>query len=129
MATDEPVIREYGRGAELLLARKYLGLERREMALALQVPERTLQNWEEGRDRVISTIWADVEKLYERFDGEVEQLLERAEAGETIVKVWRGRTAAQPFPGWWQRVVSEAARENRAITPKFPEDLEQEKPR
>lgn len=114
-------IYEEGRGAEMLIARTYLGLQRDEMAERLNVRPQSYQRWENGRDAIPSGIWAEVEALKRLFGEQVKQLVHRAEQGETEVKVWRGRSSEQPHPGWWLRIVSEAMDENPAIQPRFPE--------
>ncbi|WP_280245708.1 DUF1870 family protein [Nocardia abscessus] len=118
---------EYGRGAEMLIARKYLGLERGEMATVLRVREQSYQRWENGRDAIPDGAWKDVAALYQRFDEQVEALIaEVPPAGDTPhpVRVWRGRSPEQPFPGLWARIVGEARRREPRITPVYPDDDE-----
>ncbi|MEU4075482.1 hypothetical protein [Streptomyces parvus] len=40
------------------------------------------------------------------------------------MRVWRGRSPEQPFPGLWQRIVGEARRREPRITPVYPDDDE-----
>ncbi|MEU1550237.1 hypothetical protein [Nocardia sp. NPDC005745] len=118
---------EYGRGAEMLLARRYLGLERGEMATVLRVREQSYQRWENGRDAIPDGAWKDVDALYARFDQQVEALIAAVPpTGEDPhpVRVWRGRSPEQPFPGLWQRIVGEARRREPRITPVYPDDDE-----
>lgn len=117
-----PVERQYGRGAEMLTARTYFGLQRRDMCTLLGVRESTYQRWENGDDPIPVTVWDDVDKLHAKFDADVQGVLDRADAGETVVRVWRGRNEHQPLFSWWLRVVGDARRRNPAITPRFPED-------
>ena len=121
------VASEYGRGAEMLIARRYLGLERGEMATVLRVRETSYQRWENGQDPIPDGVWSDIEQLYTRFEDQVQALLAATPTtGEDPhrVRVWRGRTKDQPFPGHWQRIVSEARRRDPRITPVFPDDDE-----
>lgn len=116
---------EYGRGAEMLIARRYLGLERGEMATVLRVRESSYQRWENGKDAIPDGVWADVDSLYTRFDEQVDAVIAQVPpTGEDPhpVRVWRGRTAEQPFPGLWQRIVGEARRREPRIVPVFPDD-------
>ncbi|MCM6777906.1 helix-turn-helix domain-containing protein [Nocardia sp. CDC159] len=114
---------DFGRGARMMVSRAYLGLSREEMAAALGVRNlSSYQRWEGGQNGIPVGIWAEVDKLLERFDQQVTDLLEKAGGGPLRVQVTRGRTKDRPFPGMWLRVVSEAMRENPKIEPVFPED-------
>jgi hypothetical protein len=118
--------REFGRSAELQVARRYFGVERPELGDLLGgVRPNTVQAWESGRDPIPSTIWAEIDRLYTRFESEVEQLVTSVadQAGDRIrVRVWRAKSDHMPTPGWWQRVVSEAMRRDPRIVPVYPED-------
>lgn len=117
---------EYGRGAEMRIARAFLGLERDEMATVLRVRPQSYQRWENGRDAIPTGIWADIERLYESFDAQVSQLVAAVPEGDDPheVRVWRGRSTEQPFPGMWLRIVGEARRREPRITPRYPDDDE-----
>ncbi|WP_187685127.1 helix-turn-helix domain-containing protein [Nocardia wallacei] len=113
---------DFGRSARMVVSRRYLGLDRDEMAAILRVSLSSYQRMENGQAGIPQGIWGEVDKLHEMFDHDVEQLLDEAAGGPLEVTVWRGKTKYRPFPGMWQRVVSEAMRENPQIEPKFPED-------
>jgi transcriptional regulator with XRE-family HTH domain len=117
---------EYGRGAEMRVARTFFGLEQDEMATVLRVRIQSYQRWENGRDAIPEGVWAEVARLYERFDEQVAGLLASIPAGDQPheVRVWRGKTAAQPFPGLWLRIVGEAMRQEPRIVPRYPDDSE-----
>ncbi|MGQ4598371.1 hypothetical protein [Nocardia sp. R6R-6] len=115
---------EYGRGAEMLIARHYLGLERGEMATVLRIRESSYQRWENGRDAIPTGIWDEIQKLYDRFDAQVSALIaEVSPAGGDPhpVRVWRGSSPKQQFPGLWARIVGEARRRQPRIVPVYPD--------
>ncbi|WP_280498923.1 helix-turn-helix domain-containing protein [Nocardia cyriacigeorgica] len=119
------MVAEHGHAARLRVARTYLGLDKDEMAAKLRVNRANQARWESGQYPIPAGIWDEIDHLYSEFDADVEALLENTEpdeAGRRWVRVWRGRTADNPFPGWRLRVASEAMRRDPTIEPVFPED-------
>ncbi|NKY47997.1 Aca2/YdiL-like domain-containing protein [Nocardia cerradoensis] len=118
--------REFGRSAQLQVARRYFGVERPEFGDLLGgVRPNTVQSWESGRDPIPSTIWSEIDRLYARFESEVEELVVSVadQAGDRIrVRVWRAKSDHCATPQWWQRVVAEAMRRDPRIEPVYPED-------
>ncbi|WP_280332043.1 helix-turn-helix domain-containing protein [Nocardia wallacei] len=113
---------DFGRSARLAVSRRYLGLERDEMAAALRMSPSSYQRMENGQAGIPAGIWEEIDRLMESFDKDVEALLEQANDGPLKVRVWRGKATNRAYPGMWQRAVSEAMRENPQIEPVFPED-------
>ncbi len=126
LAERDDMAYEYGRGAEMLLARTELGLSREEMAAVLRVKVTSYQRWENGRDAIPDGVWNDVDRLRSEFDDRVQKLAEEAAAtaGPHIVRVWRGPSDTEPLPGMWLSIVAAARRISGNIVPRFPEDLE-----
>ena len=122
------MLREHGRAARLTTIRRYLGIDRNELGLLLGVRgETSLRAWEAGRDPIPVPIWGQLQDVLDRFDAEVDKLVEQAAAveGDRVkIRVWRGRSDHQPLPQWWQRIVSEAMRTDPRIEPVFPDDDE-----
>lgn len=114
---------EFGRAAELVVARTYFGITRRDMPTLLDVRPATYQRWENGRDRIPNGLWTDLDELYARFDREVGGILDSIPDGAASVPVLvrRGPGPDQPYPAWRMRVVSEAMQEDDRVTPVFPE--------
>lgn len=125
-AEREYMAYDYGRGAEMRVARAHLGLDRDDMARLLKVRPQSYQRWENGQDAIPTGVWGEVERLYESFDEAVNDLTTAvpAEAETHPVRVWRGRSAQQPYPGMWLRIVGEAARRDPRIKPRYPDDDE-----
>ncbi|WP_280503834.1 helix-turn-helix domain-containing protein [Nocardia farcinica] len=115
---------EYGRGAEILLARTRLGFTREEMTAAMRVRPQSYQRWENGRDAIPSGIWDEVAKLQAHFDQQVERLVAEAAQvdGPHYVTVWRGASDHQPSPGLWLHIVAKAQEQAPNIVPRYPED-------
>lgn len=117
---------EYGRGAEMLIARTRLGFTREEMTAAMKVRPQSYQRWENGKDAIPSGVWDEVAKLHTMFAQRVTELVTAAAKvdGPYIVTVWRGASDHQPSPGLWLHIVSEAMKQAPNIVPRYPEDRE-----
>lgn len=118
----------FGRAAELVAARHYLGFDRKDGPAVFKVRESTYQRWENGRDPIPAAILDErIPALYDGYAKAVNDVLAAVPANATVhrVKVWRGAKPdeGRPFPGWWMRVVAEAARRDPRIVPTFPEDF------
>lgn len=118
---------QFGRSAEMRVLRAYLGIDvqyREAVAELLGVRLSTYQRWENGRDRIPATVWTDVAELYDKFDTEVDRLVQAAQSRPDGIKVIvpRDRPASpnwpQKYPSVWACIVGEAHRhEPRVIIP------------
>lgn len=114
----------YGRAAEMVCARTYLGIPRNQMHMVLSVRESTYQRWENGRDPIPDGIWDRITELVTAYNTQIDDLVASVPAdAETFpVRVWRGVKADRPFPQAWQAQVFMASLRDPRIVPKFPDD-------
>ena len=115
--------------AEFRTITEWLGLSQQDLALILDVYERTIRRWIAGQNRVPGGIRERIEEI-EAFTaqsvGDVVDACMDAPDPTVIVyrtdeEMWQARPAFRPYPArWWRHVVARAAIEVPALMIDYP---------